>query len=256
MHLAHQALFDSLDNNGAIVVIETGYANLSPKTYRKDYTDFPIFYYPLEDIKHLDGVGFINLLKEEYPKLEKIVVGYDFHFGANRKYSISNLKKLFSGDVIVIDEVTHNNISIHSKTIRSYLTDGQIHIANKLLNKEYKITGSHIKGQGLGKKQFVSTINIKCNDFLLPQSGIYATVTIVNNISYNSVSFIGHRVSTDGKFAVETHLLDTDIEDINTNIQIKFLAKIRDNKKFEIYDELKQQILKDIKDTKLFHANI
>jgi len=139
MHIGHQHLFSALDNNGAIIVIETGYANLSPKTYREEYTNLPIFYYPLEGIKHLDGIEFINLLKEEYPKLQKIVVGYDFHFGTNRKYSTLNLKELFDGEVAVIDEITYNSIPVHSKTIRSYLTDGQIGIANKLLNKNYKI---------------------------------------------------------------------------------------------------------------------
>ena len=58
MHRAHQELFNALDNNGAIVVIETGYANLSAKRHREDYTDLPIFYYPLEEIKHLHADEF------------------------------------------------------------------------------------------------------------------------------------------------------------------------------------------------------
>ena len=252
MHIAHQALFSNLDENGAIIVIETGYANLSPKTYREEYSKYPIFYYPLENIKHLDGTQFINLLKEEYPNLKKIVVGYDFHFGANRKYSISHLDKFFDGDVVVVDEVCLDGIAVHSRVIRSYLSDGEIKLANKLLDKEYKITGQKIYGQGLGKKQFVPTINIKCNDFLLPNEGIYATRTIVNNKEYNSVTFIGHRVTTDGKFAVETHILDEDIKKVSLNIQIKFFEKIRANKKYDDYEELKKQILQDIEDTKLF----
>ncbi len=253
MHLAHQALFNSLDENGAIIVIETGYANLSPKVHRADYSKYPIFYYPLENIKHLDGVKFISLLKEEYPSLKKIVVGYDFHFGTNRKYSTNNLKELFNGEVKVVNEVSFENIAVHSRVIRSYLGDGNIELANKLLDKEYKIVGTIISGQGLGKKQFVATMNLQCDDFLLPASGIYATKTIVDKIQYNSVSFVGHRVTTDGKFAVETHILDKDIDAICQTIQVKFFKKIRDNKKFEEYDKLKQQILKDIKDVKLFY---
>ncbi len=254
MHLAHQALFNSLDKNGAIVVIETGYASLSPKTYREEYSHYPIFYYPLENIKHLDAVQFISLLKEEYPSLQKIVVGYDFHFGANRKYSTKHLKELFNAEVKVVDEVSFNNIAVHSRIIRSYLSNGEIELSNTLLDKEYKITGTVIKGQGLGKKQFVPTMNLKCNDFLLPASGIYATKTIVDKTQYNSVTFIGHRVTTDGKFAVETHILDKDIDATCPSIQIKFFKKIRDNKKFEEYKELQQQILKDIDDVKVFYS--
>ena len=252
MHVAHQALFNCLDSNGAIVVIETGYANLSPSVNREDYTNYPIFYYPLDKIKHLDGIEFINLLNEEYPNLTKIVVGYDFHFGANRKYSIADLKEFFDGEVIIIEEVSIDNIATHSREIRAYLSSGEIEIANKLLNKPYKIKGNAISGQGLGKKQFVPTINIKCTDFLLPQDGIYATKTIVNNREFDSVSFIGHRVTTDGTFAVETHILNKDIQSVNTQVQIKFFTKIRDNQKFEEYKKLQQQILKDIDDVKQF----
>ena len=250
MHLAHQELFSKLDKNGAIVVIETGYANLSPKTHREEYSEYPIFYYPLDNIKHLDGKQFISLLKEEYPLLNRIVVGYDFHFGNNRKYSTNNLKELFDGEVIVVNEVSHKNIPVHSRIIRGYLLDGNIEQSNALLDKLYKVTGRVIAGQGLGKKQFVPTINLNCGEFLLPNEGIYATKTIINNDTFNSVTFIGHRVTTDGKFAVETHIIDTDIN-INVSIvQIKFLTKIRNNKKFENYENLKKQILKDINDVK------
>lgn len=260
MHLAHQALFAKLDKNGAIVVIETGYANLSPKTHREEYTSYPIFYYPLEDIKHLNGIQFISLLKEEYPALEKIVVGYDFHFGANRTYSTTDLSKLFDGDVVVIDEISFQNIAVHSKIIRSFLTSGEIEKANQLLDKEYKISGRQIKGQGLGQKQFVATINLSCGDFLLPSSGIYATKTIIEKIEYTSVTFIGHRLTTDGQFAVETHIID-ELDDILLSswklevrdaVQIKFFTKVRDNIKFEKYEELQQQILDDIDVVKKF----
>jgi riboflavin kinase/FMN adenylyltransferase len=256
MHLGHQELFSNLSKNGAIVVIETGYANLTPKIYRQEYTHYPIYYYPLEEIKHLNGEQFIILLKEEYPNLEKIVVGYDFHFGKNRKYSTNSLKELFNGEVIVVEEVKYKDISVHSRVIRNYLSDGECEIANELLDKPYKIYGYQTTGQGLGKKQFVPTININCNDFLLPKEGIYATKTIVNEKEFYSVSFIGHRVSTDGKFAVETHIIDEELEDIKGKIQIKFLSKIRDNKKFENYEDLKKQILIDIENVKIFHTSI
>ncbi len=254
MHLAHQKLFENLDKNGAIVVIETGYASLSPKTHREDYTSFPIFYYPLENIKHLEAKQFIFLLKEEYPKLKTIVVGYDFHFGAKAKYSISHLREFFDGQVIVVNKVICENIAVHSKTIRSLLCNGEIELANKFLNKNYKITGRAIKGQGLGKEQFVPTINLNCGNFLLPQNGVYATKTIINDKEKDSITFIGHRLTTDGKFAVETHILDEDISEIHSTIQIKFFKKIRENKKFENYTDLKQQILKDIDNVKIFYT--
>lgn len=247
MHLAHQQLFKKLDKNGAIVVICTGYANLSPYVNRAEHTNFPLFYYPLENIKHLTGEEFLNLLKEEFPNLKKIVVGYDFHFGTKAAYSTDDLKELFNGDVEIVDEYKLDGIAIHSRVIRSFLREGKLDEANKILGYNYAIKGTHIKGQGLGAKQFVPTININVEEFLIPQEGIYITQTTISGKSYKSVSFIGHRVTTDGKFAVETHILDESFnEEIAITISIEFFKKIRDNKKFEQYVDLKRQILTDI----------
>ena len=252
MHKAHQGLFKHLDKNGAIVVIETGYASLSPSTHRQEYTKYPIFYYLLKDIKNYSAKKFIELLQFQYPKLNKIVVGYDFHFGKEAKYSSDDLKKLFNKKVIVVNEITHKGIAVHSRTIRKLLKDGDISLANELLTRAYKIKGTIIKGQGLGKKEFVPTINLDVDKFLLPKEAIYATKTIIDDISYKSISFIGHRVTTDGKFAIETHILDKIITTNKQNISIEFYSKVRDNKKFDRFEDLKTQILKDIKDTKRY----
>ncbi|QKF72630.1 bifunctional riboflavin kinase / FMN adenylyltransferase [Aliarcobacter faecis] len=246
MHIAHQELFKHLESFGAIVCIETGYANLTPKSFRQEYTNYPIYYYILENIKKLDGLEFIKLLKQEFPNLKKIVVGFDFCFGKNRKHCIEDLKNLFDGEVIIIKEIKIDNFPVHSRYIREFLKDGEIKKANKFLGKNYKIYGTSIKGQGLGKSDFVPTINLRVDNFLLPKDGVYITNTIIDNIEYNSVSFIGNRKTTDNNFAIETHILEKNIEFENPHISIKFIEKIRDNKKFDNFLELKNQILNDI----------
>ncbi len=256
MHRGHQALFNHLNQNeSAIVVIETGYANLTPKAKRQNYTSIPLVYYPLDSIKHFSGEEFIKILLEEFPILDTIVVGFDFCFGANRKYCIHHLKELFKGNVVVIEEVFFDDIAVHSRIIREYLSSGEIEIANKLLDKPYCLEGQIIKGQGLGKKQFVPTININVTEFLIPDEGIYATKTLVENQWYDSVSFIGHRVTTDGKFAVETHIIDQDINIDQHNISIQFFTKLRNNQKYDHYEELKKQILLDIQNAKNYLLN-
>lgn len=253
MHLAHQELFKKLDKNGAIVVISTQYANLSPEVNRAEHTPFPLFYYPLDEIRHLDAKEFIELLKEEFPKLDTIIVGYDFHFGAKAAYDIDDLKELFQGKVTVVDEYTIDDIAIHSRVIRTLLNKGEIPKANRFLGYKYRIKGRSIKGQGLGAKQFVPTINLDVEDFLVPQEGIYITQTIISHITYNSVSFIGHRVTTDGKFAIETHILEKyDATQATNQVVLVFYEKLRDNKKFEQYEALKKQIIEDINKTKLW----
>jgi riboflavin kinase/FMN adenylyltransferase len=254
MHQAHQQLFKKLDLNGAIVVIQTSYANLSPGINRGEHTVYPLFLYPLENIKHLTGEEFMELLYQEFPVLNKIVVGYDFHFGYKAAYDTNNLKELFHGTVEIIDEYKIDNVAVHSRVIRSYLRDGNIKNANKFLGYNYKLKGYHISGQGLGEKQFVPTINLDIKEFLIPLEGIYITKTILNNISYPSVTFIGNRVTTDGKFAVETHITKnlTD-QELPKIISVEFYQKIRDNKKFEKFEELKNQILLDIEISKKYN---
>lgn len=123
-------------------------------------------------------------------------------------------------------------------------------MANTLLGYPYRLKGLVIKGQGLGNKEFVPTINLDVEEFLIPKEGIYITKTYLHTVAYPSVSFIGHRMSTDGKFAIETHLLSWEnFTEIPKNIEIEFYERLRENKKFENFASLKKQIFIDIQQT-------
>ncbi len=247
MHLGHQALFRELGEHGCIVVIETGYANLTPKKERENFTHYPLRYLELDAIRHLDGAAFVAFLKEEFAHLEKIVVGYDFHFGKDRRYSHEDLRTLFDGEVVVVEEVSHHGDSIHSHKIRAKLTIGDIKGANGFLGHNYTIRGKHISGQGIGKKELVATINITTEGFLVPKEGVYATLTRIDDEEHYhpSVSFVGHRVTTDGSFAIESHILDGEVI-CKEKAAISFVAFLRKNEKFETLEALKTAIKKDI----------
>lgn len=247
MHIGHQHLFDALGKNGTIVVIETGYANLTPKQERSHFSHHPILYMELDEIRHLNGEEFVQLLKDKFPKLSKIVVGYDFHFGKNRKYSFEDLKSLFHGEVTVIEEVTHEGDSVHSHKIRTKLKIGDIKGANLFLGHNYTIKGKVVSGQGIGKKELVATINIQTRGFLLPKEGVYTTLTRIDEEEHYhpSVSFVGHRDTTDGSFAVESHILDGEVL-CKEKASISFISFIRNNEKFDNLTDLKKAIQKDI----------
>ncbi len=247
MHIGHQALFNELKDSGAIVVIETGYANMTPATHREKFTDYPMFYLELDDIRHLDGMGFVDFLQENFTDLETIVVGYDFHFGKDRRYSFADLKDMFSGEVIVVNEVKHKDVSVHSHKIRKQLKDGDIKVANEFLGHNYSIEGKMTKGQGIGKKELVATINIESEGFLIPKEGVYTTLTRIDNEEHfhPSVSFVGHRETTDGSFAIESHILDGEVQ-CEEKADIRFVSFIRENEKFDSLESLKKAIKLDI----------
>lgn len=251
MHIGHQRLFEELGKHGAIVVIETGYANLTPGNEREHYTHYPIVYYSLEDIRHMNGEEFVNMLKQRFPLLRKIVVGYDFHFGKNRRHSHANLHELFKGDIRVIEQVCLDNDSVHSHKIRNKIQIGDISGANRFLGHNYTIKGSVVKGQGIGKTELVPTINLECKGYLLPYEGVYAAFTRIDNEEHfhPSVVFVGHRLTTDGSYAVESHILGESIASCTT-ASVSFVKFLRKNQKFESMNALKEAIKNDIASAK------
>ncbi|MBN2870486.1 MAG: bifunctional riboflavin kinase/FAD synthetase [Campylobacterales bacterium] len=247
MHVGHQHLFEELGEHGAIVVIETGYANLTPGTEREHYTHYPILYYSLDDIRHLEGIEFVEMLKKRFPRLRKIVVGYDFHFGKNRRYSHADLGQLFEGEVKVVQQVCIEGDSVHSHKIRAKIQIGDLSGANRFLGHNYTIKGNVVKGQGIGKTDLVPTINLDCSGFLLPYEGVYAAVTRLDGEEHfhPSVVFVGHRVTTDGSYAVESHILGETVAGCS-QASISFVKFLRKNQKFENLEALKQAIQNDI----------
>lgn len=250
LHRGHQALISQVE---AIVIIERNGGYLTPGHNRSYFTDKICCFYHFEKIKGLTPETFVAKLVEDFPHLEKIVVGYDFHFGKAKAGNTEVLKKLFEGEVVVVDQVTYEDIPVHSRMIKQYLKEGDIKMANALLGREFEIEGEVISGQGLGKKELVPTINLFVEHYQLPLEGVYATRTKVADRWYESVTFIGHRMSTDGSHAVETHLLDVHIDqdELVAPIKIAFVRSIRQNRKFEGLDALKEQIMKDIDQAKV-----
>jgi riboflavin kinase/FMN adenylyltransferase len=197
-------------------------------------------------IKGLTPEDFVDKLKVDFPSLETIVVGYDFHFGKNKAGNAELLRELCDKEVIVVDEVSIEGISVHSRTIKAYLTDGNIRLANRLLGRRYSIEGTIISGQGLGKNELVATLNLAVKHYKLPLEGVYTTRTYVDGKWLDSVSFLGHRVTTDGNYAVETHILEEELGMVTGTAQIEFVEFMRANKKFESLEVLKKQIQTDI----------
>ncbi len=247
MHLGHMALVKELDDKGVLLVIDKGFSNLTPDEYRCRFVKNGCVVLNLEMIKSFSVDEFIEFLNSSFPSLKKIVVGYDFRFGRDRVGKAESFKKYF--DVKTVDEVVVNGISVHSNIIRDFIKSAKFEKANKLLGRSYKVVGEHIKGQGIGAKELVATINLKTN-FLLPKDGVYATKTFIAGKEYKSVSFIGKRETTDGKEAFETHLLDTKINLLEKTVEVEFVKFIRANKKFDTIESLKQQIKEDISKVK------
>ena len=243
MHIAHQTLAEKVD---AVVIIERNGGYLTPGFKRSNFTSKACCFYHFDVIKGLTPQKFIEKLQTDFPKLETIVVGYDFAFGKDKSGTAETLKILFDGEVKIVQEVSIDGISVHSRTIKEYLREGDIVMANKLLGRTYTIDGIVISGQGIGKKELVPTLNLNVREYQLPLEGVYATRTKVKGEWLDSVSFLGHRVTTDGSFAVETHILERDIGEVGGEVVLAFVAFVRPNQKFDSIEMLKLQIENDM----------
>ena len=155
IHIAHQTLIDKAD---ALVIIERNGGYLTPGYKRSQFTDKICCFYHFNMIKTLTPEAFIHKLQVDFPSLETIVVGYDFHFGKNKTGNAERLNALFDGEVVIVEEVSFEGIPVHSRTIKTYLREGKIGMANKLLGRTHTIEGEVITGQGLGKKELVQEL--------------------------------------------------------------------------------------------------
>ena len=207
MHIGHQKLFEHLGEHGAIIVILAGGgAKLTPFASRGAYTQKKLFYCELSKIKNLSGGEFIELLEQNFINLQKIVVGEDFRFGRDRAWGVEFLRCEFHGQTCVVGEFKVGD-GVHSSRIKELLSRGRCEAAAELLGRDYELCGRIVRGQGRGAREFVATLNLEPGWFFIPKSGVYATVTSVRGARYKSVSFVGERLSTDGAFAIETHIL-------------------------------------------------
>ena len=247
IHLGHQALLDKVD---AAVIIERNSGYLTPGYKRSLYTDKICCFYHFDKIKGLTPLEFVVKLQADFPALERIVVGYDFHFGKDKAGNAELLRTLCDKEIIIVEQVRCEGIAVHSRTIKEFLKSGDIKMANMLLGRKYVLEGEVIRGQGLGKKELVPTINLRIEAYQLPFEGVYATRTCIKGVWFDSVSFLGHRVTTDDSFAVETHVLDKDIPVIKGTIMIEFIDFVRQNMKFDSLEGLRKQIQEDIGQTK------
>ncbi|MDD3343788.1 MAG: bifunctional riboflavin kinase/FAD synthetase [Sulfurospirillaceae bacterium] len=246
IHIGHKQLIRKLGERGALFVVDKDQANLTPGIKRSEYAGYPCMFYHFTKVKELSGAEFIALLKKEFIHLKKILVGYDFHFGKYRSCNAHDLKTLFDGDVEIVEEFCYKGIAVHSSNIRAFLQEGKIDEANRFLGREYALLGDVIAGQGIGQKELVPTLNLKVLDYLIPKEGVYASRSKINHKIYDSVTFIGKRLSTDGDFSIETHIIDEEIVDVESSVEIYFVEYIRANQKFSNLQELKVQIEHDI----------
>ena len=195
----------------------------------------------------LSDFDFIEILKKM--NVKEIFVGKDFKYGSKAKGTISTLKDYF--DVTVIDIENIDGEKVSTQRIGSLLAYGEIKQANKLLGRNYCVTGTIIHGNHIGSKIGFPTLNLKLSDnYLLPKFGVYKTICYIDNIPHISITNVGVKptVSNNSKPVIEVHLKNYNGEIYGDVVNLEFLQFIRPEMKFSSLEELKAQIQEDIEE--------
>jgi riboflavin kinase/FMN adenylyltransferase len=192
---------------------------------------------------------FIKSLISNY-NIKGFVVGFNYKFGYQNLGNVELLRELqneYGYELHVMEPCTYKNEVISSTRIRKALEDGNVSDAGKMLGLPYTLSGEVVHGKKLGRTMGFPTANLKYNEnFILPKIGVYYSNIKVNNNIYKGITSVGNNPTVKGTdLTVETYILDFKQEIYGEQIDIRFIKKIRDEKKFNSLEELKDQLLKD-----------
>ena len=187
------------------------------------------------------------LIKKISPSV--LVIGYDHHFGKGRSGNYELLKQYAKAGHFRLEEISKQLVDdahVSSTAIRAALDTGDIIEANKLLQSKFQLSGQVVLGDQKGRTIGFPTANLKpaSNKKLIPANGVYAIMVYVNKQAYKAVMNIGYRptVTSEKELRLEIHIFNFDKDIYDENLKVEFIERIREERKFESFEDLKKQI--------------
>jgi len=180
----------------------------------------------------------------------EVYLGKGFAFGKGRSGNIDLLRKMSSELGFFADEVPEVQLRgqrISSSKIRQLLAEGRVNLVRRMLGRPYGVEGVIIRGNRRGHTIGFPTANLKPHNRVIPKFGVYATATLVDGTWRRSITNIGVRPTfeTEAEPSIETYIFDFDRDLYGDVLRVRFLYRIRDERKFSGIEELKAQIEKD-----------
>jgi len=181
----------------------------------------------------------------------EVYLGHGFAFGHKRGGNFALLKSVAEKLGRVAEEVPEIILHGHrvsSTMIRRLLGAGRINLARRMLGRPYGIESRVIEGRRIAKSQLnYPTANLKPHNTVIPINGVYVTLTLVEGVWRRSITNIGNKPTFggDAEVTVETHVMDFDRELYGEKIRVRFLHRLRGERKFASVDALRAQINRD-----------
>jgi riboflavin kinase/FMN adenylyltransferase len=187
-----------------------------------------------------------------YDRLQakEVYLGKGFAFGKGRAGNIELLRKISSELGFFADEVPEVRLRgtrVSSSKIRELLAAGRVNPARRMLGRPYGVEGKIIRGDRRGHRLGFPTANLQPQNRVIPRTGVYVTATLIGDTWRRSITNVGIRPTFggDAEPSVETYIFDFDGDLYGDVLRVRFLHRLRDEKKFSGIDELKAQIERD-----------
>ena len=205
-----------------------------------------------KSFSRLTALEYVRDILVNKLKVKHIIVGYDHHFGRNRTANINELKEFgafYDFEVTEIEPQEVDDVAVSSTKIRSAILKGNIPIANKFLGYNFMLTGTVIKGKGLGKTLDFPTANIQIEAAykLIPKHGVYVVKSQIKGVEVFGMMNIGKNptVSEGNQTKIEVHFFDFSAKLYGAVLKIELLDHLRSEIKFPNIEALKLQLEKD-----------
>ncbi len=277
LHVGHQALVAAVVERGRELGVPTGVYTFDPHPRRVlDPLRAPqlLMSWPqLEALLEQDGVDFLvrEPFTPDFARLSaekfladvihgriaprEIFVGRDFHFGRGASGTDETLTRIgptLGIRVTVIPQVRADDLDVSSTRVRALIGEGRVEEAARCLGRPYAIWGTVVKGEQRGRTLGFPTANLEVDNELVPANGVYASTARPfaserpGPEEHAAVTNIGTRPTFKlGRVLTEAHLLDYSGDLYGKRLELRFHARIRDERRFSGPEELAEQIARD-----------
>ena len=225
-----------------------------------------------EDLSRWPPEKFVEEVLVKALRAAVVLVGDNFRFGhraAGTPAMLEELGRRWNFQTEVLPSILLRGMPISSSQIRCLLEEGRISLANRLLGRPFPVRNRIEPGLGIGRNQTVPTLNLAPYSEMLPATGVYVTWAKIGVSSeekkgaksqgaepqgaenpprpLRSVTNVGYRPTfAERGLGVETHLLEKWDGPTPDFLEVSFLYRLRDERKFDSAEQLKAQIVKDI----------